>query len=167
MGDLRGVDAALTRKIAHGRRAVEAIAKLRPDLDSEAELKVIEDIEVEDNEGLSVLPGVRDLLAALPLDRWTVVTSATERLARIRLAAAGIPFPDSSSPPSTSRAASLTPSRSSPEPLCSASHPLIASSLKIRLQASMPAVPPAAPSWQLPSRSPPNGSTLHIILFAT
>lgn len=90
---LRGVDAALTRKIAHGRRAVEAIAKLRPDLDSEAELKVIEDIEVEDNEGLSVLPGVRDLLAALPLDRWTVVTSATERLARIRLAAAGILVP--------------------------------------------------------------------------
>lgn len=90
---LRGVDAALTRKIAHGRRAVEAIAKLRPDLDSEAELKVIEDIEVEDNEGLSVLPGVRDLLAALPVDRWTVVTSATERLARIRLAAAGILVP--------------------------------------------------------------------------
>jgi sugar-phosphatase len=91
---LRGVDPALARKTAHGRRAIETIAKLRPDLDSEKELKVIEDIEVEDNEGLTVLPGVLGLLAALPSDRWTVVTSATERLARIRLAAGGIPVPD-------------------------------------------------------------------------
>jgi sugar-phosphatase len=90
---LRGVDPALARKTAHGRRAIETIARLRPDLDSEKELKVIEDIEVEDNEGLTVLPGVLDLLAALPSDRWTVVTSATERLARIRLAAGGIPVP--------------------------------------------------------------------------
>ena len=66
---LRGVDPALARKTAHGRRAIETIAKLRPDLDSEQELKVIEDIEVADNEGLTVLPGVLDLLAALPSDR--------------------------------------------------------------------------------------------------
>jgi mannitol-1-/sugar-/sorbitol-6-phosphatase len=91
--EMRGVDPARTRKISHGRRAVETIALLRPDLDPEAELKVIEDIEVEENEGLKVLPGVQQLLARLPLDRWTVVTSATERIARIRLAAGGIPRP--------------------------------------------------------------------------
>src|SRR5271155_245359 len=85
---LRDVDPALARKTAHGRRAVETTAKLRPDLDSEKELKVIEDIEIEDIEGLTVLPGVRDLLAVLPPNRWTVVTSATERLARIRMATA-------------------------------------------------------------------------------
>jgi sugar-phosphatase len=34
------------------------------------------------------------LLAALPKDRWTVVTSATEPLARVRLAASGIPVPE-------------------------------------------------------------------------
>ena len=90
---LRGVDAALTRETAHGRRAVETIALLRPDLDPEEELKVIEDIEIADNEELTVLPGVLELLAALPGDRWTVVTSATERLARIRMAAGGIPVP--------------------------------------------------------------------------
>ena len=91
---LRGVDPALARETAHGRRAVETIAKLRPDLDSEAELTVIEDLEVADNEGLTILPGVLDFLAALPADRWTVVTSATERLARVRLAVAGIPVPE-------------------------------------------------------------------------
>ena len=90
---LRGVDPELTCKTAHGRRAIETIAIMRPDLDSEQELKVIEDIEVEDNDGLTVLPGVLAMLAALPGDRWTVVTSATERLARIRMGVGGVPVP--------------------------------------------------------------------------
>ena len=80
--------------MAHGRRAIENAAQLRPDLDSDAELKIIEGIEIADNEDLSVLPGVLELLAALPRNRWTVVTSATERLARVRLAQGGIPVPD-------------------------------------------------------------------------
>jgi len=91
--NLRQVDPALTLETARGRRAIETIAMMRPDLDSEAELKIIEDIEIADNEGLSVLPGVVELLAVLPEDRWTVVTSATERLARIRMAASGIAVP--------------------------------------------------------------------------
>jgi sugar-phosphatase len=91
---MRGVDPVYACRIAHGCRAIETIAVLRPDLDSEAELKVIEEIEIADGEGLSVLPGVLDLLASLPADRWTVVTSATERLASERLAASGIPVPD-------------------------------------------------------------------------
>ena len=90
---LRDIDPALTRKTSHGRRAIETIALLRPDLDPEPELKIIEEIEIADNEGLAVLPGVQQLLAALPPDRWTVVTSATERIARIRLAAGGVPLP--------------------------------------------------------------------------
>jgi sugar-phosphatase len=91
--NMRGVDPEYACKIAHGCRAIETVAKLRPDLDSVAELKVIEDIEIADNEELTVLPGVLSLLAALPPDRWTVVTSATERLARVRLAQASIPVP--------------------------------------------------------------------------
>ena len=91
---LRSIDPALALKTTHGRRAVETIAKLRPDLDSNAELTVIEDLEIADNEGLTILPGVLELLAALPANRWTVVTSATERLTRIRLAAGGIPVPE-------------------------------------------------------------------------
>lgn len=89
----RGVDPELACKTAHGCRAVDTFAKLRPDLDPEVELKFIEDTEVEDNEGLTVLPGVLNLLAALPASRWTVVTSATERLARARMAAGGVPAP--------------------------------------------------------------------------
>ena len=92
--EMRGIDPALACKTAHGRRAIDTIARLRPDLDPELELKVIEDIEIEDNDGLTVLPGVLDLLAALPHHRWTVVTSATERLARVRMRVSGIPAPE-------------------------------------------------------------------------
>jgi sugar-phosphatase len=91
---IRGIDSGFALRIAHGRRAIDTLAELRPDLDSEAELKIIEDLEVADNEDLAVLPGVLELLAALPRDRWTVVTSATERLARARLAAGGVPVPE-------------------------------------------------------------------------
>jgi mannitol-1-/sugar-/sorbitol-6-phosphatase len=92
--EMRGVDPEFALKMAHGRRAIETAALLRPDLDRHAELKLIEDIEMADGEGLAVLPGVLDLLSALPHDRWTVVTSATERLATQRLAQAGIPLPE-------------------------------------------------------------------------
>jgi sugar-phosphatase len=92
--EMRGVDPVHACKIAHGRRSIETVAELRPDLDPESENKVIENLEIEDKEGVTVLPSVLALLAALPKDRWTVVTSATEPLARVRLAAGGIPVPE-------------------------------------------------------------------------
>lgn len=87
---LRGVDPEYAMSVVHGRRAIDTVIRLRADLDPQAELKIIEDFEVEDNEGLQVLPGVRQLLSEIPSHRWTIVTSATERLARVRLAAGGI-----------------------------------------------------------------------------
>jgi mannitol-1-/sugar-/sorbitol-6-phosphatase len=90
---MRGIDPESSLKTAHGRRAIETVAMLRPDLDSEAELKILEDLEIADNEDLRALPGVCELLRSLPADRWTVVTSATEKLALARLADGGIPVP--------------------------------------------------------------------------
>lgn len=91
---MRGVDPDYALSVVHGRRAVDTLATLRPDLDWEAELKIIEDIEIVDDSELRVLPGVPELLRALPADRWTVVTSATERMARARLASGGVPVPE-------------------------------------------------------------------------
>jgi sugar-phosphatase len=91
---MREVDPAYALSVIHGRRAIESAALLRPDLDAAGELKLIEDIELADGEGITVLPGVKELIAALPPDRWTVVTSATERLARMRLASAGFKLPE-------------------------------------------------------------------------
>jgi len=91
---MRGVDPVHAIRIAHGCRSIETVAQLRPDLDPEVENAIIEGLEIEDTDGVNVLPGVLDLLASLPPDRWTVVTSATEPLARVRLAAGGIPVPE-------------------------------------------------------------------------
>ncbi|HEU4981210.1 MAG TPA: HAD family hydrolase, partial [Acidobacteriaceae bacterium] len=89
-----GVDPAVAIQTAHGRRAIESVQFLRPDLDAREEMLRIEDMEVEDNEGLETLPGVVRFLQTLPPDRWAVVTSATHRLALSRLRAGGIPTPE-------------------------------------------------------------------------
>lgn len=87
------IDPDLAIRTAHGCRAIETVRKLRPDLDDHAELRRIEEMEISDQEGVTALDGVPALLASLPAARWTVVTSATERLARIRLAAADLAVP--------------------------------------------------------------------------
>jgi sugar-phosphatase len=91
---MRGVDPVRACQVAHGRRGVDSVAVLRPDLDPEAETRIIEAFEMEDTGGVAGLPGVLALLAALPAQCWTVVTSATEKLARLRLAAGGVPVPE-------------------------------------------------------------------------
>jgi sugar-phosphatase len=92
--NLRGIDPEYACRVAQGCRSIDTVALLRPDLDAEAENNFIENMEIEDTEGILLLPGVLDLLTALPPDRWTVVTSATDRLARVRLAAGGVPVPE-------------------------------------------------------------------------
>jgi mannitol-1-/sugar-/sorbitol-6-phosphatase len=88
-----GLDARETIKTAHGMRAIETMRKMLPDGDHAAELTIVEELEMADTEGLQVLDGVLSILKALPQKYWTIVTSATERLARSRLAFAGISVP--------------------------------------------------------------------------
>ena len=44
--------------------------------------------------GSSCCPALKNLLASLPADRWTIVTSATVRLLEGRLKHAGLPIPE-------------------------------------------------------------------------
>lgn len=92
--EAHGIDPKTAIAMAHGRRAIETIRLLRPDLNDAEELRALEDMEVADTGGVAALEGVHRILAALPPGRWTVVTSATERLARSRLLHGGIPVPD-------------------------------------------------------------------------
>lgn len=92
--EARGVDPAYAISVIHGRRAIDSLSALRPDLDPYQELQILEDYEVEDSGDIQVLPGVSELLNALPSNRWTVVTSATDRLTRVRLAAGGLAVPE-------------------------------------------------------------------------
>ncbi len=86
-----------TYVIPHGVRAMDIMKSLRPDFtdaDAAEGLRYIEDLEIADTADLKVLDGVRELLASLPKERWTIVTSATRRLLLGRLKAAGLPYPD-------------------------------------------------------------------------
>jgi mannitol-1-/sugar-/sorbitol-6-phosphatase len=81
-------------EVPHGQRAIDIIKILRPDIDPEEGLRVIEDMEMEDTADLVVLPGVKALLESLPPERWAIVTSATRRLLLGRLKVAGLPLPE-------------------------------------------------------------------------
>src|SRR5579862_1283562 len=82
----------LVRK-AHGRPSIETIREFLPNSDHQAENREVERCEMEDVEGVVTLPGARELLATLPANRWTIVTSCTRALAEVRLRAAGLPTP--------------------------------------------------------------------------
>ncbi len=76
-----------------GVRAADTIAR---HLDGERATRAVdrlEDLEVELAGPTLAVPGAVDLLRALPDDGWTIVTSATLRLALARWRAAGIPVP--------------------------------------------------------------------------
>ncbi|MFJ2772499.1 HAD-IA family hydrolase [Streptomyces sp. NPDC087300] len=75
----------------HGRPAAEIAADLLPPEKVAGAVARIEELEVSDVAGgVVLLPGTRELLESLPMDRWAVVTSATRVLAEARLAEVGV-----------------------------------------------------------------------------
>jgi sugar-phosphatase len=90
----RGFNAQETVRRAHGKPSISTIRELLPYGDHEAESREVERREIEDVEGVVALPGAVEILRALPGDRWTVVTSATRALAKVRLVASGLPVPE-------------------------------------------------------------------------
>jgi mannitol-1-/sugar-/sorbitol-6-phosphatase len=77
----------------HGRPSIATIRELLPHGDHEAENREVERLEIEDIADVVALPGALDLLRTIPEARWTIVTSASRRLAEVRLRAAGLPVP--------------------------------------------------------------------------
>jgi sugar-phosphatase len=89
-----GLDVAAFLPTIHGRRSVETIRQLAlPGVDAQAEADEITRLEIDDVAGIDALRGAAAFLAALPPDRWAVVTSAPRALALRRLEAAGLPVP--------------------------------------------------------------------------
>lgn len=89
-----GLPDASTLAVPHGKRAIDIVAKLKPDVDVLEGLRLIEEMEIADGEDVKALTGVRTLLEALPAQRWAIVTSATFRLVTARLKAAELPVPE-------------------------------------------------------------------------
>jgi len=65
-----------------------------PNLATDAEVEWLDATELADREALPAVPGAKELVTALPRDRWAIVTSCGRDLARLRLGSAGIPIPD-------------------------------------------------------------------------
>jgi mannitol-1-/sugar-/sorbitol-6-phosphatase len=79
--------------IAHGRRTIETVRAVAPHLDAAAEVAELEAKEALTAEGIREIEGARELIAALPPNRWAVVTSGTRTIASFRLKLVGIPIP--------------------------------------------------------------------------
>ena len=78
---------------AHGRPSLATVRDYLPHADHDAETREVERREIADLAGVIPLPGALALLASLPPDRWTIVTSCTRRLAEVRIKAAGLLLP--------------------------------------------------------------------------
>jgi len=89
----RGFDPEEVVRRAHGRPSIATIREYLPHGDHDADNCEVERGEIEDLKGVVPLPGARELLDALPSDRWTIVTSCTRALATVRLRAAALPIP--------------------------------------------------------------------------
>jgi sugar-phosphatase len=89
---LRGLDRA-SFDVAHGVPARQILATFLPTREVDDAFAEIEAMEVADADGIVVLPGALEALAALPAGRCAIVTSCTHPLALARIAATGLPVP--------------------------------------------------------------------------
>lgn len=89
-----GLDPADVLAVMHGVRAVETVKRFAPaGADIAAEVQAITELEIADVADIQEIPGAAAFLASLPAGGWALVTSASRRLAEVRLAAAGMALP--------------------------------------------------------------------------
>ena len=90
---LHGKDLAEITKVAHGRKTIETLKIIAPELDIAAEAAALSLLGETDLNGVSVIPGANDLLASLPEDQWAIVTSSPRAVALARLTHCRLPIP--------------------------------------------------------------------------
>ena len=87
------LDPAPVLAMCHGVRSREVIRALAPQLDLAREVALLDELEIQHAGVAEPIAGTRTLLGALSPARWVLVTSASQRVARHRLASAGLPLP--------------------------------------------------------------------------
>jgi len=87
------LDADLVIAAAHGRRTVETVALVAPELNVDAELRALEISEATNSDGIYEIPGARDLLRRLAPKRWAIVTSGIRAVAEFRIQHTALPSP--------------------------------------------------------------------------
>lgn len=97
--DRHGIDHQDVLNFIHGKQAITSLRHFlagRSEDEIQAEFKYLEHIEATDTDGITALPGARELLeylneAQIP---WAIVTSGSVPVAHARHKAAGLPTPD-------------------------------------------------------------------------
>jgi sugar-phosphatase len=79
---------------ARGRRAIETIRLVAPQLDAEHEAAELAAAEARETEGLVKIPGALELIQSIPANAWGIATSGLRATATTRLVFGGLPVPD-------------------------------------------------------------------------
>ncbi|MDU4095562.1 MAG: sugar phosphatase [Pantoea sp.] len=97
-GKRHGIDADEILDFIHGKQAITSLRHFMSGSSEEEiqqEFTLLEKTEAEDTEGVTALPGARELLAHLNTLEipWAIVTSGSMPVASARRQAAGLPLP--------------------------------------------------------------------------
>lgn len=88
-----GLDVKEVLALAHGRRSIETMRLVAPELATEQEAEALNLLQAQDTSRDVAVPGAAAVLAALPPAQWAIVTSGPPFLAHARLQAVGLPQP--------------------------------------------------------------------------
>ncbi|MEV1113016.1 MULTISPECIES: HAD-IA family hydrolase [unclassified Micromonospora] len=89
----RNLDPDLVWSHTHGRRPVDTIAVVAPQLDAEAEYLLVRELMADEGDAFPVYPDAAEVLRLLTGRRWGVVTSGRAPTVLHRLLAGGLPDP--------------------------------------------------------------------------
>jgi sugar-phosphatase len=88
------VDAEAVMRVCHGRRTEDTVADFVTPQQRAVAVARLQALELADFDGVTALPGARQLLDVVPRQRWAAVTSGERALMTARLAAARLPIPE-------------------------------------------------------------------------
>lgn len=91
---MRSLDFDTVWAATHGRRIVETLAEIAPQLDPIVEERALRQLMLaEGDDAFPAMDGAQDLLRELPPHCWAIVTSAKADNVRHRFRLAGLPIP--------------------------------------------------------------------------
>ncbi|MFF9126677.1 HAD-IA family hydrolase [Streptomyces sp. NPDC014889] len=90
---LRGLDAGVVWPLTFGRRPEDTVRLTAPQLDPSQERLVLDRLLDQQRAAFPVVDGAVELLLALPVDAWAIVTSGDRGAVHARFAVAGLPLP--------------------------------------------------------------------------
>ncbi|MFJ2567223.1 MULTISPECIES: HAD-IA family hydrolase [unclassified Streptomyces] len=90
---LRGLNASAVWPLTFGRRPEDTVRLTAPELDPSQERLVLDQLLDQQQDAFPAVHGAVELLLALPVDAWAIVTSGDRGSVHARFAAAGLPLP--------------------------------------------------------------------------